>query len=154
MMRLGNDDESEDIMAEEHKTGISEDEAAEEAKKYSRKVSEDDVADMVGKEDKMKGFFKNVEVLKKYWDDVCDIFELLRDRVTGRYTETPWSTIAALTGALLYVLTPLDVIPDFIPIAGFIDDAAVIAVVLKLSGGDLARYRAWRKEQENTIDVG
>ena len=54
----------------------------------------------------------------------------------------------------LYVLTPLDVIPDFIPIAGFIDDAAVIAVVLKLSGGDLARYRAWRREQENTIDVG
>ena len=141
-------------MAEEDKIGISEEEAAEEAKKYSRKVSEDDVADMVGKEDKMKGFFKNVEVLKKYWDDVCDIFELLRDRVTCRYTETPWSTIAALTGALLYVLSPLDVIPDFIPIAGFIDDAAVIAVVLKLSGGDLARYRVWRKEQENTIDVG
>ena len=50
MMRLGNDDESEDIMAEEYKAGISEEEAAEEAKKYSRKVSEDGVADMVGKE--------------------------------------------------------------------------------------------------------
>ena len=50
MMRLGNDDESEDIMAEEYKAGISEEEAAEEAKKYSRKVREDDVADMVGKE--------------------------------------------------------------------------------------------------------
>lgn len=45
-------------MAEEHKTGISEEEAAEEAKKYSRKVSVDDVADMVGKEDKMKGFLQ------------------------------------------------------------------------------------------------
>ena len=44
-------------MSEEHKTGISEEEAAEESKKYSRKVSEDDVADMVCKEDKMKGFF-------------------------------------------------------------------------------------------------
>ena len=37
-------------MAEEYKTGISEEEAAEEAKKSSRKVSEGDVADMVGKE--------------------------------------------------------------------------------------------------------
>jgi tetrahydromethanopterin S-methyltransferase subunit H len=64
-------------MAEEEKTGISEEEAAEQAKKFSRKVSEDDVADMVGKEDKMKGFFKNVEALKKYWDDVCDVFALL-----------------------------------------------------------------------------
>ncbi len=140
-------------MAEEHKTGISEEEAAEEAKKYSRKVSEDDVADMVGKEDKMKGFFKNVEVLKKYWDDVCDVFALLKDRVTGKYTETPWSTIAALTGALLYVLSPLDVIPDFIPLAGFIDDAAVFGFVLVLSKDDLARYREWRKMQQNTIDV-
>ena len=141
------------VMAEEKKTGISEEEAAEEAKKYSRKVSEDDVADMVGKEDKMKGFFRNVEALKKYWDDVCDVFALLKDRVTGKYTETPWSTIAALTGALLYVLSPLDVIPDFIPIAGFLDDAAVFGFVLTFAKDDLARYRDWRKIQQNTIDV-
>lgn len=140
-------------MAEERKTGISEEEAAEEARKYSRKVSEDDVADMVGKEDKMKGFFKNVEVLKKYWDDVCDVFALLKDRITGKYTETPWSTIAALTGALLYVLSPLDVIPDFIPLAGFLDDAAVFGFVLAFAKDDLARYREWRKIQQNTIDV-
>lgn len=140
-------------MAEENKTGISEKEAAEEARKYSRKVSEDDVADMVGKEDKMKGFFRNVEALKKYWDDVCDVFALLKDRVTGKYTETPWSTIAALTGALLYVLSPLDVIPDFIPIAGFLDDAAVFGFVLTFAKDDLARYRDWRKIQQNTIDV-
>ena len=140
-------------MAEGEKAGISDEQAAEEAKKYSRKVSEEDVADMVGKEDKMKGFFKNVEALKKYWDDICDVFALLRDRVTGKYTETPWSTIASLTGALLYVLSPLDVIPDFIPLAGFLDDAAVIAVVLKFAEGDLSRYRTWRKIQQNTIDM-
>ena len=140
-------------MVEENKTGISEEEAAEEAKKYSRKVSEDDVADMAGKEDKMKGFFKNVEALKKYWDDVCDVFALLKDRVTGKYTETPWSTIAALTGALLYVLSPLDVIPDFIPFVGFVDDAAVFGFVLVMAKDDLIRYREWRKIQQNTIDV-
>ena len=52
-------------MAEENTTEINEEQAADEAKRSSRKVSEDDVADMVGKEDKMKGFFKNVEALKK-----------------------------------------------------------------------------------------
>ena len=140
-------------MAEEGKAGISEEEAAEQAKKYSRKVSEDDVADMVGKEDKMKGFFKNVEVLKKYWDDACDVFALLRDRVTGKYTETPWSTIAALTGALLYVLSPLDVIPDFIPLAGFLDDAAVFGFVLTFSRGDIERYREWRKLHKRSIEI-
>lgn len=140
-------------MSDKDKSGISEEQAAEQARRFSRKVSEDDVSDMVDKEEKMKGFFSNVDTLKKYWNDVCDVFALLRDRATGKYTETPWRTIAALTGALLYVLAPLDVIPDFIPLAGFVDDAAVFGFVLAFSKADLQRYRAWRKDQENTIDV-
>jgi uncharacterized membrane protein YkvA (DUF1232 family) len=140
-------------MAEEETMTINDEQAAEQAKKYSKKVSEDDVADMVDKEEKMKGYFRKVELLKKYWDDVCDVFSLLKDRVTGVYTETPWSTIAALTGALLYVLTPLDLIPDFIPLAGFVDDAAVFAFVLTFAQGDLVRYREWKKTQQKTIEV-
>ena len=58
-----------------------------------------------------------------------------------------------MTGALLYVLSPLDVIPDFIPLAGFIDDAAVFGFVLAFAKDDLVRYREWRKMQQNTIDV-
>ena len=108
---------------------------------------------MVGKEEKMMGFFKNVESLKKYLEDACDIFALLKDRITGKYTETPWSTIAALTGALLYVLSPFDLIPDFIPFVGYLDDAAVFAFVLAMAKDDLARYREWRKVQQNTIEV-
>lgn len=140
-------------MAEENKAGISEEQAAEEAKKYSRKVSEDDVADMVAKEEKMKGFFQNVDALKKYWDDACDVFALLKDRVSGKYTETPWRTIAALTGALLYVLSPLDLIPDFLPFVGYLDDAAVFAWVLSFVQDDLARYREWRKMKQRTVEV-
>jgi uncharacterized membrane protein YkvA (DUF1232 family) len=140
-------------MAEEETMTINDEQAAEQAKKYSKKVSEDDVADMVDKEEKMKGYFRKVEPLKKYWDDVCDLFSLLKDRVTGVYTETPWSTIADLTGALLYVLTPLDLIPDLIPLAGFVDDAAVFAFVLTFAQGDLVRYREWKKTQQKTIEV-
>jgi uncharacterized membrane protein YkvA (DUF1232 family) len=58
-----------------------------------------------------------------------------------------------LTGALLYVLTPLDLIPDFIPLAGFVDDAAVFAFVLTFAQGDLVRYREWKKTQQKTIEV-
>jgi len=140
-------------MAEEETKEITEEQAAEQAKKYSKKVSENDVADMVDKEEKMKGFFENVEALKKYWDDVCDVFALLRDRVTGKYTETPWSTIAALTGALLYVLSPLDLIPDFMPVFGYLDDATVFGFVMTLAKSDIVRYREWKKIQKSTIEV-
>ena len=89
-------------------------------------------------------------MLAKYCNDLCEIFELLRDRVAGVYKETPWKTIAALTGALIYVLSPIDLILDFIPFIGFLDDAVVIGLAIKLAQPDLEKYRAWkanRKEQ-------
>ena len=102
------------------------------------------------KEDEIKKLFKRVKVLAKYCNDLCEIFELLRDRVAGDYRETPWTTIAALTGALIYVLSPIDMILDFIPGIGFLDDAVVIGLAIKLAQPDLEKYRAWkanRKEQ-------
>ena len=89
-------------------------------------------------------------MLAKYCNDLCEIFELLRDRVAGVYKETPWTTIAALTGALLYVLSPIDLILDIIPGIGFLDDAIVIGLAIKLALSDLEKYRVWkarRKEQ-------
>ena len=117
---------------------------------FADKVGEEDVKDTLGKEDEIKKLFKRIKVLAKYCNDLCDIFELLRDRVTGAYKETPWRTIAALTGALIYVLSPIDLILDFIPGIGFLDDAVVIGLAIKLAQPDLEKYRTWkasRKEQ-------
>ena len=123
---------------------INEAQAEEALGEYSDKVGEDDVKGVTDKEDEIKKLFKRVRVLRKYLDDLCEIFELLRDRVEGVYTETPWTTIAALTGALLYVLSPIDLVFDFIPIIGFLDDAVVIGLAIKLAQPDLAKYRAWK----------
>lgn len=67
----------------------------------------------------------------------------VRDVVYGRY-RLPWKTMAALSGALAYFLSPLDVVPDFIPLSGFIDDAAVLGLVFGVAEVDLRRYCQWR----------
>jgi uncharacterized membrane protein YkvA (DUF1232 family) len=95
----------------------------------------------------VKAAIDNVKVLAKYFNDLCEIFDLLRDRVTGTYKETPWTTVAALTGALIYVLSPIDLILDFIPGIGFLDDAIVIGLAVKLAQPDLEKYRAWKASQ-------
>lgn len=135
------------------KNGISEAETAEQARRYAGKVSEETLGEMLEKEGKLKGFFRHVAVLKKYWQDVCDIFSLLEDRMAGRYKEMPWRVIAALVGALLYVLAPLDMIPDFIPGLGYLDDAAVFAMAISFAGQDLEKYRAWKRQQDGTLDA-
>jgi uncharacterized membrane protein YkvA (DUF1232 family) len=111
---------------------------------YTDKVGTDDVNNVLGKEDEIKKLFKRVKVLAKYFNDLCETFELLRDRITGAYKEIPWRTIAALTGALIYVLSPIDLILDFIPGIGFLDDALVIGLAIKLAQPDLEKYREWK----------
>lgn len=123
---------------------INETQAEEALGEFADKVGEEDVKETLGKEDEIKKLFKRVKVLAKYCNDLCEIFELLRDRVAGVYRETPWTTIAALTGALIYVLSPLDLILDFIPGIGFLDDAIVIGLAIRLALPDLEKYRAWK----------
>ena len=126
---------------------FSEKKVEEEVWEYAGKVNEDKVVEMTSKQEETTLLFQNIRALKKYFKDACDIFCLLRDRVNGLYTKTPWKTVAAMTGALLYVLSPLDLIPDFIPLIGYLDDAAVFAFVLRFADPDLTEYRNWRKNR-------
>lgn len=42
----------------------------------------------------------------------------------------PRSVKLALAAALVYLLSPLDVLPDFVPVVGYLDDVAIVAVVV------------------------
>ena len=53
----------------------------------------------------------------------------------------PKGTVAAIIGTLLYVLSPADLIPDVIPVVGYLDDAAVLALCLKFAKHDVDEYK-------------
>lgn len=108
------------------------------------RVTDADVGDMLRKQDQVDQKM-HAGVLCKYIGDVKTFFQLLADYWRGSYREVPFRTIAAIVGALAYLLCPIDAIPDFIPVLGLVDDAAVIALCLKLVHGDLDDYREWRR---------
>lgn len=70
---------------------------------------------------------------------------LLRSYVKKEYTDVPLGAILAVTSALLYFVSPADLIPDVVPGFGYLDDAAVAAVCWKLVRSDVAEYQAWRE---------
>jgi uncharacterized membrane protein YkvA (DUF1232 family) len=53
-----------------------------------------------------------------------------------------------IVSALIYLVMPLDLIPDFVPLLGFTDDATVILFVLKQINSDLALYKEWKAKIE------
>ena len=76
------------------------------------------------------------------------LLSMVKDYFTGSYREVPYWAIGAAALALVYVLSPLDAIPDVIPGLGYLDDATVLAFCLKLVESELARYKEWKAARE------
>lgn len=55
----------------------------------------------------------------------------------ARDDETPATAKAMIMAALAYFVLPVDAIPDFLPVIGYTDDAAVIAAVLTIVSQNL-----------------
>jgi uncharacterized membrane protein YkvA (DUF1232 family) len=79
------------------------------------------------------------------WADIKTLLAMLYDFLVGRYRSVPFKTLAAIVVAILYVISPIDLLPDFIPFVGYLDDAFVIVLAIDLVRDDLETYRIWRK---------
>ena len=79
------------------------------------------------------------------WEEFSTALRLLRSWRRRRYTNVPWRTVVALLGALIYFVNPLDVVPDALPIVGYLDDATILSWVLHSVRGDLRRFRQWEE---------
>lgn len=73
---------------------------------------------------------------------------LLNDVRSGQYRRVPWATVGSLAMAVAYFVMPLDAIPDYIPLTGFVDDAAVMSLIFRAAEEELRQYRRWRGDGE------
>ena len=102
--------------------------------------TQDDADKVMNNADRIEKIMSN-GTLSKFLKDVKVYFRMLSDVFSRRYTRVPRGTVAAIIGSLLYVLSPVDLIPDVIPVIGYLDDAAVLALCLKFVKHDVDEYK-------------
>ena len=71
-------------------------------------------------------------------------FEMLKDYKKRNYRNVPWKAIAIITAAIVYFINPMDLVPDFLGLIGFTDDAIVLAFVFNSLRDELVKYCEWR----------
>lgn len=120
----------------------------------------EEAEEMISDEDKVERLLQRMENKLKKIPRVGDILailpifiSLIRSYITKEYEDIPIGSVIAILSTIIYVASPVDIIPDFIPGAGYLDDAAVVAACISLVKSDVDEYVAWREANGKTIDV-
>jgi uncharacterized membrane protein YkvA (DUF1232 family) len=107
-------------------------------------MTEGDIERVIERSEEIERKFRSSGRLGRLFEDFKLLMALVRDYWNGSYREIPWWALSAVVFALLYVLAPVDLIPDFIPVVGLIDDAFVVSMCLLMVERELQKYRQWK----------
>ena len=114
--------------------------------------------DMLAEEEKIRNVLSEAESrldefpkMESLKGEVGTIISLLRDYVDKKYTDIPFTKMTTLLGTLLHMVKTIDLIPDNIPVIGQMDDVAIMKMTLKVCGGELEKYKAWRANPSTEI---
>jgi uncharacterized membrane protein YkvA (DUF1232 family) len=116
----------------------------------AQSVTEADLDALAARADELRRKFDQPGPIGHVRSSAHLLVALVRDHRNGSYREVPWWAMAAVGFCLLYVLNPVDLLPDIIPVLGQIDDAVVISVCLVLIDQELQKYKRWKLDSVDT----
>lgn len=87
---------------------------------------------------------------KGFLQKIPAIYRMLKSWNKGAY-KMKFTDILLPAIALIYVLSPIDLIPDFIPVIGALDDLALLAFAIPLLIKEVDKFLLWEYEQTNNI---
>ena len=83
--------------------------------------------------------------LANFLEDIKAMCAMVKAWVKKDYRAIPVKTIGMVTLTLVYVFCPQDLIPDYIPGIGLLDDASIVGLCIAAIKSDLEAFKAWAK---------
>jgi uncharacterized membrane protein YkvA (DUF1232 family) len=83
------------------------------------------------------------DAFKETWAYFQAMLRLVRAYYRGEYLEVPATTLVIIIAAIIYVVNPFDMIPDWIPGLGLLDDAFVLALAVRRTRNTLDDFMLW-----------
>ncbi len=116
--------------------------------RISESVLDIDIADMRDNGGKLMNLLLGKDSLKGIVNDAKTMIALIRDFVNNEYRDISWATVGAIIVALVYLVAPVDLIPDFIPVVGMVDDLFLFRIALAFVQDDLEQYAFWKRNSD------
>ena len=84
-------------------------------------------------------------IAHEVWESLQTLSRLIKAAVAGEYTGIPTATIVGGIAVLLYFLSPIDLVPDFLPVIGLLDDVALLAWFMSSIKTEMDKFTEWEK---------
>jgi len=104
----------------------------------------DDLQDLAKRtQEKVKSIKVGDETVRSLLELVSTFIRMITAHIKGEYREIPFRSLLLIVAGMLYFLNPFDLIPDFIPLSGLLDDLTLLLLILKSVKKDVLEFRQW-----------
>lgn len=86
------------------------------------------------------------------WSTMQMLFRMIKSAAAGEYTGIPTSTVVAAVAVTIYFLSPIDLIPDFIPMLGLLDDVALVAWFSTTIKDEMDKFAEWENTRPTLVE--
>lgn len=107
----------------------------------NRKLTNEDIEIAEGKAQHLEGKSNEFKLL----------ISMIKDTFSGRYKMNKWN-MSIIVGTIVYVISPIDAIPDIIPVLGWLDDASIVGFAISKLADEVDRYRKFQKTGISTVN--
>lgn len=83
-------------------------------------------------------------ILKTVSTKILTLIDLVKSVIKGDYKELETKNMILILAGFIYLISPIDIIPDFIPLLGFADDIALISFIFKAMAEEIEKFELWK----------